>query len=260
MLRHMVKLLLEEGYAGLLLILDEVSLYMKDRTDSQRAEDEKALVVLSNRLAKMDNLPVWTVCAAQQAIESTMAGVMNIIARERLDLVPLLNQKDNYYDIALARVREVTEPGAIGQYYEDYKRAFSWPSATGSDQFKRFFPFYPPSVDVLRAVSYNLTTIRSALYFMLQTLKTQSKRKSTEMVTLWALFDDVVNYEEDPSGTTRASPVSAPSSRMSGALLTWLASRSTPPPKATSKFIAAAAKRSSRHCSCIMLPIWPPMA
>lgn len=203
-LRHMVKLLLEEGHAGLLLILDEVSLYMKDRTDNQRAEDEKALVVLSNRLAKMDNLPVWTVCAAQQAIESTMAGVMNIIARERLDLVPLLNQKDNYYDIALARVREVTEPGAIGQYYEDYKRAFSWPSATGNDQFARFFPFYPPSVDVLRAVSYNLTTIRSALYFMLQTLKTQSKRNSTEIVTLWALFDDVVNYEEDPSGTTKS--------------------------------------------------------
>lgn len=203
-LRHMVKLLLEEGYAGLLLILDEVSLYMKDRTDSQRAEDEKALVVLSNRLAKMDNLPIWTVCAAQQAIETTMAGVLNIIARERLDLVPLLNQKDNYYDIALARVRDVTEPGAIGQYYEDYKRAFSWPAATGSDQFKRFFPFYPPSMDVLRAVSYNLTTIRSALYFMLQTLKTQSKRGSKELVTLWALFDDVVNYEEDPSGTTRS--------------------------------------------------------
>lgn len=203
-LRHMVKRLLEEGYAGLLLILDEVSLYMKDRTDSQRAEDEKALVVLSNRLAKTDNLPVWTVCAAQQAIESTMAGVMNIIARERLDLVPLLNQKDNYYDIALARVREIREPGAISQYYEDYKRAFSWPSATGIDQFNRFFPFYPPSMDVLRAVSYNLTTIRSALYFMLQTLKTQSKRNSTEIVTLWALFDDVVNYEEDPSGTTRS--------------------------------------------------------
>jgi len=203
-LRHMVKRLLDEGYAGLLLILDEVSLYMKDRSDSQRAEDEKALVVLSNRLAKMDNLPVWTVCAAQQAIESTMAGVMNIIARERLDLVPLLNQRDNYYDIALARVREVTQPAAIEQYYEDYKRSFSWPAAVGNDQFRRFFPFYPESMDVLRAVSYNLTTIRSALYFMLQTLKTQSKRKSTELVTLWALFDDVVNYEEDPSGTTKS--------------------------------------------------------
>lgn len=203
-LRHMVELLLQEGYAGLLLILDEVSLYMKDRSDSQRAEDEKALVVLANRLAKKDNLPVWTVCAAQQAIESTMAGVMNIIARERLDLVPLLSQRDNYYDIALARVREVANPGAIDQYYEDYKRAFSWPAAAGNDQFRRFFPFYPESMDVLRSVSYNLTTIRSALYFMLQTLKTQCRRKSTELVTLWALFDDVVNYEEDPSGTTRS--------------------------------------------------------
>jgi hypothetical protein len=203
-LSHMVERLLEEGYAGLLLILDEVSLYMKDRSDGQRAEDEKALVVLSNRLAKMDNLPVWTVCAAQQAIESTMSGVMNIFARERLDLVPLLSQRDNYYDIALARVREVTQPTLVEQYYEDYKRAFSWPSSTGYDQFQRFFPFYPPSVDVVRAVSYNLTTIRSALYFMLQTLKSQCKRHSTELVTLWALFDEVVNYEEDPSGTTRS--------------------------------------------------------
>jgi hypothetical protein len=203
-LRHMVVRLLDEGYAGLLLILDEVSLYMKDRSDGQRAEDEKALVVLSNRLAKLDNLPVWTVCAAQQAIESTMSGVMNIIARERLDLVPLLSQRDNYYDIALARVREVIQPSLIEQYFEDYKRAFSWPLSTGDDQFKRFFPFYPPSIDVVRAVSYNLTTIRSALYFMLQTLKTQIKLQSTELVTLWALFDEVVNYEEDPSGTTRS--------------------------------------------------------
>ena len=203
-LRNMVNNLLTEGYAGLLLILDEVSLYMKDRTDNQRAEDEKALVVLSNRLAKLENLPVWTVCAAQQAIESGMVGVLNIIARERLDLVPLLNQKNNYYDIALARVREITESTAISQYYEDYKRAFSWPASIGIDQFQRFFPFYPASLDVLRTVSYNLTTIRSALYFMLQTLKTQTKRNSKELVSLWALFDDVVNYEEDPSGTTRS--------------------------------------------------------
>ncbi len=69
-LRHMVERLLEEGYAGLLLILDEVSLYMKDRTDSQRAEDEKALVVLSNRLAKMSNLPVWTVCCCNRRLKA----------------------------------------------------------------------------------------------------------------------------------------------------------------------------------------------
>jgi hypothetical protein len=203
-LKHMVQQLLDEGYAGLLLILDEVSLFMQSRIGAQRGEDEKALVVLSNRLTRVENLPVWTVCAAQQAIETKMAGVKNILARERLDLVPLLNQPDDYYDIALSRVREVTDKAAIAQYYEDYKRSFSWPQAVGRDQFARFFPFYPPSIDVVREVSLRLTTVRSALYFMLQTLKTQRKRGSRELITLWALFDDVVEYEEDPSGTARS--------------------------------------------------------
>lgn len=202
-LKHMVNSLLAEGYAGLLLILDEVSLFMRSRSDNQRFDDEKALVVLSNRLAKVENLPVWTVCAAQQAIETRMAGVKNIIARERLDLVPLLNNQDYYYDIALSRVRDITDKAAVAQYYEDYQRSFSWPQAVGRDKFAHFFPFYPPSIDVVRAVSYNLTTVRSALYFMLQTLKTQRKRKSNELITLWSLFDDVIEYEEDPSGTTK---------------------------------------------------------
>jgi hypothetical protein len=117
--------------------------------------------------------------------------------------VPLLNKDAYYYDIALARVREIVNPNAIDQYYEDYKRSFSWPEAEGRDRFAHFFPFYPPSIDVVRAISYNLTTVRSALYFMLQTLKTQRKRHSRELITLWSLFDDVVEYEEDPSGTTR---------------------------------------------------------
>ncbi len=55
---------------------------------------------------------------------------------------------------------------------------------------------------MLRAVSYNLTTLRSAVHFMHQTLKTQRKAKSNELITLWQMFDDVVSYEEDPSGTT----------------------------------------------------------
>ena len=56
---------------------------------------------------------------------------------------------------------------------------------------------------MVREVSLNLTTVRSALYFMLQTIKTQRKRKSRELISLWSLFDDVVEYEEDPSGTTK---------------------------------------------------------
>jgi hypothetical protein len=203
-LENMVNRLLSEGYSGLLIILDEVSLFMKGRGEAQRVEDEKALVVLSNRLAKVKNLPIWTVCAAQQAIETKLVGVKNIIADERLKLVPLLNKPDYYYDIALQRVREITDEAAVDQYYEDYKHSFSWPQATGKEKFTRFFPFYPPAIDVVRSVSFHLTTVRSALYFMLQTLKTQRKRQSNELISLWSLFEDVVSYEEDPSGTTRS--------------------------------------------------------
>ena len=200
-LKYMVESLLAQGYEGLLLILDEVSLFMKNRTDEQRVEDEKTLVVLTNRLAKTHCLPVWTICSAQQALESKM-GVKNIIANDRLKNVSLLQDETNFYDIVLSRVRSVTQPNSIEPYFEDYHKGFTWPDAIGSETFKRFFPFYKPAIDVLRAVSYNLTTLRSSVHFMHQTLKTQRKAKSNELITLWQMFDDVVSYEEDPSGTT----------------------------------------------------------
>lgn len=204
LLKHMVEQLLAYGYAGLLLILDEVSLYMSARDQNQRVKDEQALVILSNRLAKVENLPVWTVCTAQQAIESKMAGSKNIIARERLDLVPLLNDPNAYYDIALSRVRKVLDESAVDQYYEDYQRSFSWPKAIGRSEFARFFPFYPPGIHVVKIITSKLTTVRSALYFLLEALKHQRKAQSRELITLWALFEEVVTYEEDPSGTTRS--------------------------------------------------------
>lgn len=97
-LKHTVQVILAEGYSGVLLVLDEVSLFMKNRSDDQRTDDEKTLVVLANRLAKIHNLPIWTVCAAQQAIESKM-GVKNIIADDRLKLVKLLEEDKDYYEI-----------------------------------------------------------------------------------------------------------------------------------------------------------------
>lgn len=203
-LGNMVAEILAAGYAGLLLILDEVSLYMKQRNDQQRAEDEEALVVMSNRLTRHKNYPVWTVCAAQQAIESKIAGSKNIIARERLDLVPLLKDENDYYKIALSRVREIVKPDALDQYFQDYKKGFTWVQAQGKTQFDEFFPFYKNSMDVLKAVSYNLTTVRSALYFMLETIKRQAKNKSNELISLWAMFDEVVTYTEDPSGVNRS--------------------------------------------------------
>lgn len=201
-LKHMVERLLSDGYEGVFLILDEVSLFMKSRKGAQRDEDEKTLVVLSNRVAKHHGLPLWTVCSAQQAIESKM-GVKNIIANDRLKMVPLLKEEQNFYDIVLTRVRKITDEHAPEVYYEEYKSGFSWVQSAGKDKFKNFFPFLPDSIDVLRALSSHLTTARSSIHFMHQTLKTQCKTKSNDLVSLWQMFDDVVEYSEDPSGTTQ---------------------------------------------------------
>ncbi len=200
-LKHLVETVMAEGYAGVLLILDEVSLFMKNRNDNQRTDDEKTLVVLSNRLAKIHNLPIWTVCSAQQAIESKM-GVKNIIADDRLKLVKLLEEDKDYYDIVLSRVREITNEQAVGNYYQFYKRGFTWPQNIGEKEFKHFFPFHKPALEVLRAITYELTTARSAIHFMHQTLKHQVKVKGRELIRLWELFDEAVRYEEDPSGVT----------------------------------------------------------
>jgi len=198
-LQHMVETIMAEGYSGVLLVLDEVSLFMKSRSDEERVDDEKTLVVLSNRLAKVHNLPIWTVCAAQQAIESKM-GVKNIIADDRLKLVKLLESDQDYYGIVLARVREIVDPAAIRNYYLYYRRGFSWPASIGEQEFAQFFPFHKPAIEVLRAVTYELTTTRSAIHFMHQTLKYQVKQKGNELIRLWELFDEAVRYEEDPSG------------------------------------------------------------
>jgi hypothetical protein len=201
-LEHMVRRLLAEGYEGVLLFLDEVSLFSKIRSDVQRVEDEKTLVVLSNRLAKVACLPAWTICTAQQAIESKLEGSKNIIANDRLKNIPLLNNRQNFYDIILNRVRTVTDEAAIDPYYEDYRQGFTWPEAEGRAKFGAYFPFYPRALEVVRSVSYHLTTLRSSVHFMHQTLKSQCKAHSKEMISLWQMFDDVVSYEEDPSGTT----------------------------------------------------------
>ncbi len=213
LLKHMVETILAEGYSGFLLVLDEVSIFMKDRDEQLRTGDEKTLVVLSNRLAKVHNLPIWTVCTAQQAIESKM-GVKNIIAADRLKLVTLLEKHADYYDIVLSRVREIKDSSAVGPYYLHYKRGFTWPSAIGEDEFEHFFPFHKPALEVLRPITFELTTSRSAIHFMHQTLKHQVKSKGKQLIRLWELFDETVRYEEDPSGV-HASLASIKTSRES---------------------------------------------
>src|SRR5258707_15125628 len=93
----MVEVIMAEVYSGVLIIVNEVSLFMKNRNEEQRVDDEQTLVVLSNSLAKVHNLPIWTVPAAQQAIESKK-GVQNTIANDPLKHLLFWSEDHNAYD------------------------------------------------------------------------------------------------------------------------------------------------------------------
>ncbi|MDM8542084.1 hypothetical protein QUF90_13435 [Desulfococcaceae bacterium HSG9] len=196
-LKHFVLTVLDEGYSGVLLVLDEVSQFMKNRDGHQRVDDEDTLNVLSNRLAQIHNLPVWTVCAAQNAPQSK-TGVKNIIADDRLKLVKLPENDQDRYDIALSRVREIKDPEAVKKYYLLYKRGFNWPDSIGQAEFTRFFPFHKPALEVLTAITLELSTARSAISFMHLTLQHQIKNKGDHIIRLWELFDEAVFHKEDP--------------------------------------------------------------
>ena len=107
--------------------MDEVSLFMKNRTEEQRVEDAKTLVVMSNRLAKTHCLPVWTICSAQQAIESKMEALEEHHRQRPAQERSPLKDESNFYDIVLSRVRTVTSPNAIEPYFADYAKGFTWP-------------------------------------------------------------------------------------------------------------------------------------
>ena len=125
--------------------MDEVSLFMKNRTDDQRVEDEKTLVVLfSNRLAKTHCLPVWTICSlAQQALESKM-GVKNIITpmTGSLRMSLLLQDESNFYDIvACPESARITMPDSIEPYFQPITpRDLLGFSAIGSGKVQSVFP------------------------------------------------------------------------------------------------------------------------
>ncbi len=88
-------------------MLDEVSLFMKNRDDASGPTTKRPLSSCRTgwpryTTYRLDDL------RRQQAIESKV-GVRNIIADDRLKLVPLLQNDQDYYDIVLNRVREIID-------------------------------------------------------------------------------------------------------------------------------------------------------
>lgn len=204
-LERAVRDILESGYQGVLVVIDEMSEYLR-RTPQANAADEDCLLLLSNTLPHTRGLPVWTLVAAQMAHNNPK----KIIAPDRLRLEPLEHKAQRFRDIVVQRTRTVTDGAAVKVYFDGYRTLVPWVKETVQEDFEAAFPFPPEAIDILRRISAKLTGTRSTIGFLHRALQRAVEDRAKDLVPLWRVFEDLMSYNETPS-TASSGGVSIPS-------------------------------------------------
>jgi len=193
-LQRMVTDILEAGYDGIFIAIDEMSEYLR-KSSHNTAEDEDCLLVLSNKLAKVDGKPVWTLVAAQMA----HTNPQKIIAPDRLSQEILEHKPERFRDIVVQRTRKIKDPAEVKVYFEGYRHLVPWVKESTKDDFEASFPFPPDALSVMRSISAQLTGTRSTIGFLHRALQKAAAEGTKELVPLWRVFDDLMSYSETPS-------------------------------------------------------------
>lgn len=192
-----VRDILDAGYSGIFIAIDEMSEYL--RRSHFASDDEDCLETLSSTLAQAQGLPIWLLVAAQSA----HTNPQKIIGPHRLRDELLEHKAERFRDIVVQRTRQIEDPAAVKVYYEGYRNLIPWVKAAAKEDFESSFPFPPDSLTVLRDISKNLTGTRSTISFLhralLNATSGESKEKYKELVPLWQIFDDLMSYQATPS-------------------------------------------------------------
>lgn len=192
-LERAIKDILEAGYQGVFIAIDEMSEYL--RRSQFTSDDEDCLLTLSSTLAKARGLPVWTLVAAQ----SEHTNPKKIIGPDRLREELLEHKAERFRDIVVQRTRSVEDQGAIAVYYHGYKNLLPWVKNTPKEEFEAAFPFPPEAIQIIRSVSTKLTGTRSTISFLHRALKRAVEAGEKDLVPLWRVFDDLMSYNETAS-------------------------------------------------------------
>ena len=191
--------ILDAGYQGVFIAIDEMSEYL--RRSQFTSDDEDCLLTLSSTLAKARGLPVWTLVAAQ----SEHTNPKKIIGPDRLREELLEHRAERFRDIVVQRTRSVVDRDAIAVYYNGYKNLIPWVKNTPKEEFEAAFPFPPDAIQIIRSVSTKLTGTRSTISFLHRALKRaveageKEEAGGKDLVPLWRVFDDLMSYNETPS-------------------------------------------------------------
>ncbi len=191
-----VRDILDAGYSGVFIAIDEMSEYL--RRSHFTSDDEDCLLTLSSTLAQAQGLPIWILVAAQAA----HTNPKKIIGPDRLREELLEHKAERFRDIVVQRTRQIVDPAAVKVYYDGYRKLIPWVKASDRDVFDRSFPFPPDALTVLRDISKKLTGTRSTISFLHRALLNAAKENVNELIPLWRVFDDLMTYNEKPSASS----------------------------------------------------------
>ncbi|MBI5489032.1 MAG: hypothetical protein HY905_16985 [Deltaproteobacteria bacterium] len=192
-LSRAVRDILEAGYDGVFIAIDEMSEYLG--RSRHLADDEDCLLTLSSTLAKAQGFPVWTLVAAQ----AKHTNPQKIIAPDRLRHEVLEHKPERFRDIVVQRTRTVTDPAALEVYHAGYRTLVPWVRDGNREEFDASFPFPPAAIQIIRQISTRLTGTRSTIGFLHRALQRAIAEETKELVPLWRVFDDLMSYAETPS-------------------------------------------------------------
>lgn len=167
----------EQGYAGILIIIDEYEGWANIHVNNleARAKDEDLLETLGFLLFKELGLAVHTIIASQSARPAKLHGGQE---GDRFINLPLLASQDerDYDIIASRRVRSLNPQRfpEITDYYRFYQQAFDFAHHLTEDEFKETFPFQPRCFEIVRKItSRDLPGPRSGIRILYEVLQNQ---------------------------------------------------------------------------------------
>jgi hypothetical protein len=181
--RHIYQQIIEAGYTGMLLVMDEFAFWQdREKTDEQRAADEETLETIGHVLPRDEGANIWTIVASQKAAPTKLKGDRF----KELRLLADRNQTD-YYTIASRRIRDIQpnrEP-EINQYYEFYRNNFRFIRSNNisDEQFVDRFPFQPRAFDIIRRITReNLPSARFGIGVLYDILKQEELLQQNRLI------------------------------------------------------------------------------
>lgn len=181
------------GLEGLLLCVDELSLFLSARPHAGLQSDAAFLQFVGQRARLAGEWPLCVACALQKTVDD-IGGIETYSLhqiRDRYTTLQLsLAHVPTLIERRLLRIEDVDARDKVARdTWEQILEAL--PRFEGdADEWRRLMPFHPPAVALLEAiVSRFLSRTRSAALFCAQSLENKADSPATTRIGLSELFD-----------------------------------------------------------------------